>query len=134
MQEFGSLIGIEMEGFVYDDEGVAVDVYEYLGGGGTGGMRIIEGVGQITTDAGRNQLEIAPSPSETIEELFGKMMALIADLPQEWQKIWTPEDPYWKGEGLEAQWTPKPRHHAVWQAEPLEDILSVPRQLLERVV
>ena len=106
-------IGIEIEGFVYNNQ-QRVDVYQVFGEG-----EVFKGIGVYKTDAGKHQLEIALEPVRTSKELKELIKEALSQLPFSWTIFFEGTDPY-SEDGEELPWAPKPRYKALRKALEIE--------------
>jgi len=106
-------VGLELEGFTFDQNGQPVDVYSALAGGVT-----LPDRGLISTDAAPYQIEISTVPCQSSQELFDCLQACLEYLPPEWQFVW--QAIYPKKNGYPPAWAPKRRYIALWQGLAME--------------
>ncbi|MGB9598639.1 MAG: hypothetical protein ACPLZH_02230 [Minisyncoccales bacterium] len=110
-------LGVELEGFVYDQNG-PVDVFSFLcNSKGKEEWRLEKGV--VKTDAGKHMIEISLDPVERdqINQIPQMIKDILVQLPCSWMFIWKGIDgvSYTK-EGLMTMWAAKERYRQIWKA------------------
>ena len=116
---FPTLIGIEIEGFVYDENNRRVDVYKWIKENGGDEKIVIDEIGTIKTDAGIHQIEFNIMQSTNTDEIFQRWFELLAVLPKNWHILYLAEDPYINAsnyEKIKQIWCNKDRYKAIWDA------------------
>lgn len=107
-------VGVEIECFVYQKNNQVFDVYEYLVSNYGKEEIELEGVGKISTDAGRHQLEVSFRPLE-LDLIYpgvweDMMMRVISLFPSDCIFYFNGTDPIWRDENNNPSWSPKERY------------------------